>query len=616
MNRYRSQIFGAILVALIWISGCNPPPDPTLDLMDSQLSELKIDDLAKTMEFVFSEERFETSQFEEKVSTGLNRWATIHGDELQVPWELDPMVSDLVQQYESLPVVQRTSEISFVNTDAHYLQEAAWIEMLSARLRASRYMKGFEFYRLAAEQNQWSDDPDTDPLADVLNKLNPELSSEQVTQMSSAIRLFDWLTRNIQLLPDPDMSPESIAEQRLFADAADLPSAGVRGVGYGRYPWQVMLHSRGDYVERGKLFMRMMEHLGIDCLMLHVRDQSDADQWQPWCVALAIGDRYYLFDPKLGLPIPGERPGSVATLAQVRDNPELLTSLDLTIDESLRDDTKYWVRPEQVSELRGAIYVSPESIAKRFRQVEGNLVGDQRLKLTVNPSEIANRLPKPPGLEIAVWDIGFKTHAFRQAVREAIKQASFDDVLREKLRWYYLEESYIDDFALYRTARTRYFKGVFETVRNDRKADAFELFYILMYDDKTIASLGTDRVLQNQLGIFSEQMSLQEMQMRIQSVQGHMRLVRRDAGYFLAQCHFDNDNMGTCINWLTRLQRQSMAYERWRDGIEYLLARGYEGRKEYDQSIQTLGNDELVQFHGNLIRARMLKQVAPVRSKP
>ena len=74
--------------------------------------------------------------------------------------------------------------------------------------------------------------------------------------------------------------------------------------------------------------------------------------------------------------------------------------------------------------------------------------------------------------------------------------------------------------------------------------------------------------------------------------------------------------MGTCINWLTRLQRQPMAHERWRDGIEYLLARGYEGRREYDRSIQALSNDELVQYHGNLIRARLLKQVAPARSQP
>ena len=87
-----------------------------------------------------------------------------------------------------------------------------------------------------------------------------------------------------------------------------------------------------------------------------------------------------------------------------------------------------------------------------------------------------------------------------------------------------------------------------------------------------------------------------------------MRLVRRDAGFFLAQTHFDNGSISTAANWLERLRLKKDA-ARWAEGIEYLLGRASEGRTDYRSAIEVYRESEGVQKHGNLIRARLVQQL-------
>lgn len=85
-----------------------------------------------------------------------------------------------------------------------------------------------------------------------------------------------------------------------------------------------------------------------------------------------------------------------------------------------------------------------------------------------------------------------------------------------------------------------------------------------------------------------------------------MRLIRRDTGLFLAQSCFDFGNIGTCANWLKRVAEKGYS-ERWNTGLNYLTARSFEATKEYDRAIEVYKKGEDAQFHGDLIRARLLK---------
>lgn len=596
-----SLFISTVALISIFSIGCKPAEDPMMDLLDATLANLKIDDLSRTMDFVFSESRFEQSQFEEKMQTGLNRWANVDAADFTNDWQLPAIANDACEKYESLQSVERIGEMSFLSTDAYYIQQALWLNNIGKRLSDSRHLNPFEIYRVAADNYEPSAET-KDGLAEILGNLHADLDEDGAAKLADGMRFFDWIVRNIQLEPESNPDEDEIASQRLNGEE-DLAAAGVKGTGHVRYPWQSLMYSRGDYVDRAKLVLLYADLAGIDAVMFTIDDK-------PWCIGMAVGGKYYLFDTKLGMPIPGEKIGTIATLSDVRNNPKLLESLDLNVDESLKDETKYWVQPGDLSNLKAKLFVTPEGISKRIGQLEKKLTGKSRLKLASRPAEVIARLPKIEGVEFEAWDIAFKTHQFRGALREAIAKSSYDDVLRGKVMWHYRDEAYVDGFSTYRTARSKYFNGIFETVRNDGVANSIELFYIMIYKDDTIAKLGTDTDLQFKMGILREaNQSPAEFESEIRGRQQQMKLVRRDSGYFLAHCHFDNGNFGTAINWAERLRAKSDA-ERWKDGVEYLRGRSYEARRQYKEAAEALKNDDSLQYHGNLIRARMLNEMS------
>ena len=589
-----------ILIALIGISslGGQPERDVALDLLDTQIGTTKIDDLSRTMDFMTSERRFAQAEFEEKVASGLNRWAaetTLTKD----GWAQDATVGDLLKEHSELVQVSQIDAVNYLNTDSYYVQQCQWIKTLTNRIVTDKQIKGFEFYRLAADDFQVDPDSDSDALIDIVSKLNGT-DEKQSEQLAQTLRAFDWIVRNIQLVDDVPESEEDREEARLYESDNDW-SSGIAGLGYQRHPWQTLLYSRGDYVDRAKLFILMAEELGLEAAMLTVDKDGEM---MPWAVAVIIGDKKYLFDTQLGLPLPTKKIGEIGTLEMAQNDAELLPNLKLSVDESLADNTTYWVTQEQAKKVATLLLVSPESVSKRMWFLENGLTGDARLNLAQSAEKLAGKFDnaKP-------WDIEFKTHLYRSAIRKAVKESGFIDQLKPKLTYHFTNEAYVDSFVLYRTARTKYFNGVFETEPNTVRKNAIEMFYILMYTDETISMLATDTLVQRRQGILKDKnQSNNQFQSQLSSVQGQMRLVRRDAGFFLALTHFDNGNFVTAANWLRRMGEQEEVV-RWKEGVEYLKGRSFESSNEYDRAMEVYKNDDLLQFHGNILRLRMLKEL-------
>ena len=608
LSRLRGVVFATTLVvALVGLTGCHPSEDPMLALMDVDLMKTRVDDLSKTVNLVVSERRFDQREFEDNVSSGLNRWTTYSEDELsESKWSLDPFALPVVERFASSAAADQVDELNFDNTDAWYLQQTYWFKTVANRVIDSNDVAPFELYRLAAgiEVSQDSERP----VEKIVGALHSDLDEAQLDTLTKSLKVFDWVVRNVQLLPADD--PADSEDLALNDSDAGPAAAGVKGLGYQRFPWQTLLYGRGDYVERASLFVLLLRQLEIDSAVLAVsgdeQDASEGSSPTPWAAAVKIGSELYLFDTRMGLPIPGKKPGQIATLSDIRSDASLLKSLDLTVKESLDDDTEYWVDQDDVKELTALIYVSPEEISKRMAALEARLIGDDRLLLVDKPGQIASEF-KMENVKPEPWGVAFQTHQFRQAVRDAIARSSFDDDLASRLRWHFSDEAYIDQFTRYRTSRARFFAGTFDL--QERGYNAIESFQHLMYRDELIDELGTDQKLQRQLGILqTDGQSAGEYQAKLSSVQSQMRLVRRDAGYFLAQTHFDNGSISTAANWLERLRIRDDA-KRWADGIEYLLGRALEGRTDYNAAIEVYRESEGPQKHGNLIRARLVEQL-------
>ena len=115
------------------------------------------------------------------------------------------------------------------------------------------------------------------------------------------------MTRNIQLDPVPSYTEEEIEEQRLV-EADTLSAMGLAAPGAKRDPWQLMMFARGDYIEKAKLFMALCHRVDLPSTMF-----ATGDDEKPWAVGVLVGEKFYLFDTKMGLPILGKE-NNIATL--------------------------------------------------------------------------------------------------------------------------------------------------------------------------------------------------------------------------------------------------------------------------------------------------------------
>ncbi len=581
-------------------AGCSAEIDPMLKTLDANVLSAKTNDISRTMDFIFDDRQFAQKDFEEKVSIGLNRWANYSSQELdEASTDDSEVVGALLKKHQDIEVVGRNEKTSFINTDPYFLQEASWISEISSRVVEGQLLSLVEYYRLAANNFKPEED-DTTPVDTLVGNLHPTLDTQQSKKLAHALVLFDWTVRNIHLLPELEPTDEEIEQQRLSDDENPI-GAGVRFTGTQRYPWQTLILGRGDYVDRAKIFMMLAREAGLNVAML-----TTGENEKPWAVGVVVGTQYYLFDTKLGLPIPNSTPGQIATLGQLKEKPELLTALNLTLEESLAENTRYWVTEKDLSSsLSAQVYVVPESLSQRMIGLENSLVGEYRLALGAFPSRQLEKLPTIDGVENKLWDIGFDTHRFREAVRKAIPMAVSDDQLKDRLRWYFVEEAYVDNFHPYRTCRVRFFQGDFEALEEDLSRNAVESFQFLNYTEDQIDNLGTDKIMMGIAGL-ADIKDPAEFDARLKSTQRQMRLVRRDVGYFLSQCLFDNGSPGTSANWLETIAKKDDV-QRWKSGVTYLLGRSYESRKEYDRAIEQYKFEDSEQNHGNLIRVRMLK---------
>ena len=528
----------ASLVCSLTLSlGCTRD-ETFVDYVPTDIAKSKVDDLARSIDFVKSEVRFEQAEFISGVTNGLNRWASYSKDKLiDSSWAADATVQPLVEQYAELPVSQRLGELNFLNTDSYYLQQSYWISLVSDRMAASQRYQPFELYRLAADNMDAS--KSDKPVDEIFKQLNGIDNADDAQHLAESAKVFDWICRNINLESDAPIDESEIEDLALDPDKEGA-AAGVPGLGYQRYPWQTMLYGRGDYVERAKLMMLMLRHLQIDSVMLAAGETA-----KPWAVAVNIGGDYFLFDTKLGLPIPGEKLGSIATLAMVQKNPKLLTSLDLTTDESLADNTKYWIRPDDLKSLTALLYASPDAASKRMKALQGDLdvelrkltslasnksdtsenesslqSNNNRMLISCGLDQTKERLTKVDGVTFEPWDIAFKTHQYRGVIRTAIERGSSED--EAKLGWFYRTEAYVNGFRPYRTARGRFFKAKFQVVEDKRSLNALQGWKNQMFSDDDIGNLSSDPDMQRLHGIRQENQDSQTFANTLASVQSQM----------------------------------------------------------------------------------------------
>ena len=84
--------------------------------------------------------------------------------------------------------------------------------------------------------------------------------------------------------------------------------------------------------------------------------------------------------------------------------------------------------------------------------------------------------------------------------------------------------------------------------------------------------------------------------------------IKQTATYWLGITHYDTGRFETAVDWLKQRTLDSPGENPWKPGARYNLSRSYEALGDLETARKTLLLDDSPQKHGNLLRARYLRE--------
>ena len=375
-----------------------------------------------------------------------------------------------------------------------------------------------------------------------------------------AAALFDWTIRNVQL------DPPQLKELTVL------------------HPWQALIYGHGTAEHRAWVFVELCRQQRIGAVIL--KTTAGPGDVPPRLLAAAlVDDQLHLFDPELGLPLPGKAT-AVGTLAEIAEDDALLRQLDAG------DDLKYPVSAEQLKQVEAYAVASPLQLSRRSALLEGALEGEDFVKLAVDLRPLAERLAKHPQIkQVKLWPVPYQSLADEQTIGIDLRRraaAEFAPLAERPLLW---------------KARVLHFQGnkdVRAEERNDPLAEARQGHQdaLKLYQSPSVRPPNSELVKQ-------------ELDKRTVYA-----AAKAAASYWLGLLSYDRGNYDVAVTWLGDLTLDQARQGRWANGARYNLARTHEAMGNLEESVKLLQADpaEAPQRHGNLVRARRLAEAAAAKA--
>ncbi len=574
------------------------------------------DHLGETVSLLNQYVELNEARARQQIAYHLNQWARAKGaaevkssDADAVP-EIAQTLDTLIDSKTLAEVIQRTEftgdDVPLLRDANLYHQVTQWID---TPLRDDpinvEWLSGLREAAMERDsepgsdgESERKDDSGGKEAAEQEADSTPELSIREVDRLQTAMRLFDWTIRNIALEPDTMPLPPQLP---LPPMPPDLP---FEGPGYRQTDYQTLWRGRGDWLQRCGVFTQLCMQAGIPSAVLATQSDETGAR-TPWSVGVLIGEHIFLFEPRLGLPIPGPDQTGIATLTQARKDPTLMRRLNVA------GYFDYPLSRTEISQNVALLNLRPETLSDRMQQLELGLTGDRRMTLWVDADEWAKKFDAVPGIaDVRIWEIptvaeiyakGMNmmaerdpTFAFWYRSRFAmLESAGIQDNNLAVGRWRHLTGQFVDDeVAGTEGARTHYLA---------QRAPEYEI------DDLRInVELQKQYGLRRQLGQDPAAYDAQ-----LQQMQTFMRLGKRTATYWLALLQYDDGRFETAHNWFTKrvLDDEQLSY--WNDAAVYNAARSSEAEGKIPEAIAALKTDQSVSDFGNRLRARLLDKMAP-----
>lgn len=510
-------LVGTLLLSL----GCKRSPDvsdpPTQQRAGRARTQVSDELLHHAIDALYRQEEFDSGEMIQRTMDRLDQWVR---EQQPIPgWKPDPMIATLPDSLRELPVVADLGKLEFRRSDGAYFQEAVWLRDLS----------------------NWA-------------------RGEDVEDVARATSLFDWTVRNVQLEWDR--------------------AAGPAGTRIMQMPWETLLLGHGTAMERAWAFILLARQQGIDAVLLGLpaSDGSADEAVQPWLVGVLSEEEFHLFDPELGLPIPG--PDGIgldddgrflvkpATLSQVIADASLLQQLDLDEGHPYRVEAK---------QLEGGVVAlleaSPPYLQQRMQMVEARLTGEEKMVLTADPSSQAERCKQSEHIaEARLW-----THPY-----ELVQQRA--QLGPQAARWQLLS---LMPFRVGQSpslwkGRISHLKGNFAGEPN-----ATVYYQLARPSDRELSAADIPRELAE---VYQQ--------------------AKQSASYWLGLIAYEQGNYRSAVDYLSNRTLEAAENSAWTRGSHYNLGRIYEADHQYDKALaEYRTKSPSPDRHGNLLRARWLERL-------
>jgi tetratricopeptide (TPR) repeat protein len=389
-----------------------------------------------------------------------------------------------------------------------------------------------------------------------LRDISAWAKADGLSDLEVAGALFDWTVRNIQL----DTPPEAVIIHR---------------------PWQALMYGHGTAEQRAWVFAELCRQQQLDVVMLAVASGEEEPEW--WLPALVSDGNLHLFDTRLGLPLPGAATGSVATLAEVVANPELLNQLAVEGADPYSISAEVF-QQEDGPRVTAWLVASHLQLSRRAAELQQVLEGEDFVVLAADCRRVVKDLaPTGNFAEVGLWPLPMRSlleeHNMSLQARSLAAQRFLIFAQRPQL-W---------------KARVLHFQGTKDIPLEERS------------DPLAQPNLGhreATHLYQNPSVRPSEKM-LRTLE---QAKQAIYRMTKADASYWLGLLSYDVGKYEVAADWLGTRTLKATPDGPWTAGARYNLARTREALGDVAEAIELLQGDDSPQRHGNLLRARQLRE--------
>jgi hypothetical protein len=466
----------------------------------------------------------------------------------QIDWQPDPLIARLPDDLRNVLAVKLLDSTQYrIPDDAWFLQQAVWLRDISGRARG-----------------------------------------DQFEDVQVAERLFDWVVRNIDLEPDTELTPETIRHR----------------------PFETLLYGRGRVADRAWLFTLLARQQGLDVVLLAI-DGASGEKPTLWAPALWSGGELYLFDCRLGVPIPGAGGKGIATLSAIVADPQLLRHLDLD------DQHRYPIDAKQLSRVVALVVGSPTDLSRRMALVESRLAGKHKMSLTSPGSALAERVKKATNITDArLWTMPFEFAKWQSTLTENLVRAAN----REMYPYQALPTRIAGRSG--ETARDARGKPVFQPNPTLLKARTLDFKGEFDGDEGAKIHYLRARPTDAEINDFqlpdsvAKQLPKEELP-RIEASQVLViRRAKQAASLWLGLVHFEQQNYHEAIDFFANRVLKGNPEGMWAAAARYNLGRSYEAAGQIDKAIATYESDtSSPQSTGNRLRARWLKEQQATASR-